>query len=91
MTAATRGDAPAIAARRSPSPGTRGSSGSPAGSAGRVLAAKLATLADLHLDFLVVVNPGCQRQPMTAIRRARLRTTAVHLARLVALARADSP
>ena len=51
----------------------------------RVLAAKLAALAELDLDFLVVVNPGCQRQLMTAVRRARLRTRVVHLAELVAL------
>jgi glycolate oxidase iron-sulfur subunit len=49
----------------------------------RVLAAKLAALAHLDLDFLVVVNPGCQRQLMTAVRRARLRTKVVHLAELV--------
>ena len=50
----------------------------------RVLAAKLAALAELDLDFLVVVNPGCQRQLTTAVRRARLRTRVVHLAELVA-------
>jgi glycolate dehydrogenase iron-sulfur subunit len=55
----------------------------------RVLAAKLAALADLDLDFLVVVNPGCQRQLTTAVRRARLRTRVVHLAELVAQAQAD--
>jgi glycolate oxidase iron-sulfur subunit len=55
----------------------------------RVPAAKLAVLADLDLDFLVVVNPGCQRQLMTAIRRARLRTKVVHLAEFVASAQAD--
>ena len=55
----------------------------------RVLAAKLAALADLGLDFLVVVNPGCQRQLTTAVRRARLRTKVVHLAELVAAAQAE--
>jgi glycolate oxidase iron-sulfur subunit len=55
----------------------------------RVLAGKLAALADLDLDFLVVVNPGCQRQLTTAIRRARLRTKVVHLAEIVASARAE--
>jgi glycolate oxidase iron-sulfur subunit len=54
----------------------------------RVLAEKLAALASLDLDFLVVVNPGCQRQLMTAVRRARLRTRVVHLAELVASAQA---
>jgi glycolate oxidase iron-sulfur subunit len=52
----------------------------------RVLAAKLAALAELDLDFLAVVNPGCQRQMTAAMRRARLRTRAMHLAELVALA-----
>jgi glycolate oxidase iron-sulfur subunit len=51
----------------------------------RVLGAKLAALADLNLDFLAVVNPGCQRQLTTAVRRAGLRTKVVHLAELVAL------
>ncbi|MEV6924797.1 (Fe-S)-binding protein [Dactylosporangium sp. NPDC051485] len=53
----------------------------------RVLAAKLAALAELDLDFLVVVNPGCQRQLITAVRRAGLRTRVLHLAELVAAAR----
>jgi glycolate oxidase iron-sulfur subunit len=52
----------------------------------RVLAPKLAALAGLDLDFLVVVNPGCQRQLRTAVRRAGLRTRVVHLAELVAAA-----
>jgi glycolate oxidase iron-sulfur subunit len=56
----------------------------------RVLKAKLAALAELDLDFLAVVNPGCQRQLITAMRRARLRTRVLHLAELVALARAGS-
>jgi glycolate oxidase iron-sulfur subunit len=56
----------------------------------RVLKAKLAALAELDLDFLAVVNPGCQRQLITAMRRARLRTRVMHLAELVALARAGS-
>ena len=52
----------------------------------RVLEAKLAALAQLDLDFLAVVNPGCQRQMIAAMRRARLRTRVMHLAELVALA-----
>jgi glycolate oxidase iron-sulfur subunit len=54
-----------------------------------VLAGKLAALAELGLDFLVVVNPGCQRQLTTAVRRARLPIKVVHLAELVAAAHAD--
>jgi glycolate oxidase iron-sulfur subunit len=56
----------------------------------RVLEAKLAALAELDLDFLAVVNPGCQRQLIAAMRRARLRTRVLHLAELVAVARAES-
>jgi glycolate oxidase iron-sulfur subunit len=56
----------------------------------RILEAKLATLAELDLDFLAVVNPGCQRQLITAVRRARLRTRVMHLAELVAVAQAGS-
>ena len=56
----------------------------------RVLAAKISELARLDLDFLVVVNPGCQRQMIGAMRRARLRTRVVHLAELAALARPEA-
>ena len=52
----------------------------------KILAGKITALAKLDLDFLVVVNPGCQRQWIGAVRRARLRTRVVHLAELVALA-----
>ena len=55
----------------------------------RVLAAKLAALADLDLDFLVVVNPGCQRQLMTAVVARVCAPGCVHLAELVAAAQAD--
>ncbi|HEY0535056.1 MAG TPA: hypothetical protein VGD29_26025 [Actinoplanes sp.] len=44
---------------------------------------------NLDLDFLVVVNPGCRRQLMTAVRRPRPRTGVVHPAELVAAAQAD--
>ncbi|MFJ2030653.1 heterodisulfide reductase-related iron-sulfur binding cluster [Streptosporangium sp. NPDC087985] len=56
----------------------------------RVLAPKMVELASLKLDFLVVVNPGCQRQPTTEVRRARLRTRVLHLAELVEMARTGS-
>jgi len=52
----------------------------------QVLAEKITTLTALDLDFLVVVNPGCQRQLISAVRRAHLRTRVVHLAELVAMA-----
>ena len=56
----------------------------------QVLAAKMAELARLELDFLVVVNPGCQRQLITAVRRARIRTRVLHLAELVEMAQKGS-
>lgn len=56
----------------------------------RVLAGKMVELAELNLDSLVVVNPGCQRQLITAVRRARLGTRALHLAELVAMAQAGT-
>ncbi len=56
----------------------------------RILAAKLAALAELDLDFLAVVNPGCQRQLIAGLRRARLRTRVLHLAELAAMAQAES-
>jgi glycolate dehydrogenase iron-sulfur subunit len=52
----------------------------------KVLADKITELAKLDLDFVVVVNPGCQRQMIKAMRRARLRTRVVHLAELAAMA-----
>lgn len=56
----------------------------------RVLEAKMAALAELDLDFLVVVNPGCQRQLIGALRRSGLHTRVVHLAELVASAQSGS-
>ncbi|MFC1442258.1 (Fe-S)-binding protein [Streptacidiphilus sp. N1-10] len=56
----------------------------------QVLAPKMAELVRLELDFLVVVNPGCQRQLITAVRRAGLRTRVLHLAELVELAQKGS-
>ncbi len=39
---------------------------------------------------VIAANPGCQRQLIAAVRRARLRTRVVHLAELVAMAQAAS-
>jgi glycolate oxidase iron-sulfur subunit len=55
----------------------------------RILEAKLAGLAELDLDFLAVVNPGCQRQLIAGLRRARLRTRVLHPAELAAMAQAE--
>lgn len=56
----------------------------------RILADKINEVARLDLDFLVVVNPGCQRQMIAALRRARLRTRVLHLAELAAMAQAEA-
>lgn len=47
----------------------------------RVLAPKLAAIAGLDLDFLVVVNPGCYRQMAAGLRGTRTRV--IHLAELL--------
>jgi glycolate oxidase iron-sulfur subunit len=54
--------------------------------AGRVLAPKLARIADLDVDYVVAVNPGCLRQLQTGLRRSGSRARAVHLAELLAMA-----
>jgi glycolate oxidase iron-sulfur subunit len=54
----------------------------------KVVAPKVEALRELDLDFLVTVNPGCTRQLATAVRKAGLRTQVVHLAEVVARARA---
>jgi glycolate oxidase iron-sulfur subunit len=40
----------------------------------------------LDLDYLVVVNPVCQRQLVTSLRRRGSRVRVLHLAELLALA-----
>jgi len=55
----------------------------------RILEAKLAALAELDLDFLAVVNPGCQRQLIAGLHRARLRTRVLPLAEPAAMAQAE--
>ncbi|GAA3519357.1 (Fe-S)-binding protein [Actinocatenispora rupis] len=49
-----------------------------------VLAPKVAAIAELDLDYLVVVNPGCYRQMAAGLRGSGTRV--VHLAELVARA-----
>lgn len=50
-----------------------------------VLAPKLAEIDQAGVDYLAVVNPGCQRQMAVALRRARSGTRVLHLAELVRL------
>jgi glycolate oxidase iron-sulfur subunit len=52
-----------------------------------VLAPKLDALAELDLDYLAVVNPGCYRQLAGALKGSRTRV--VHLAELLAAAGTD--
>jgi glycolate oxidase iron-sulfur subunit len=53
----------------------------------RVLTPKLDQIEAAGIDYLVVVNPGCQRQLITALRRRRSRVRVLHLAELLSLAR----
>jgi glycolate oxidase iron-sulfur subunit len=57
----------------------------------RVLAPKLDAIESLDLDYLVTVNPGCQRQLLSGLRRRRSRTKVLHLVELLALARGERP
>ena len=58
----------------------------------RVLAPKLDAIEALDLDYLVTVNPGCQRQLVSGLRRRRSRTRVLSLAELLVLARdGDEP
>ncbi|WP_435241508.1 (Fe-S)-binding protein [Streptomyces cucumeris] len=51
-----------------------------------VLDPKLEALARLDVDFVVTVNPGCQRQLQQNLRRHRSPVRAVHLAEFLAMA-----
>ncbi|PJE94272.1 (Fe-S)-binding protein [Streptomyces carminius] len=51
-----------------------------------VLDPKLDALAELDVDYVVTVNPGCLRQLRQGLRRRRSRVKAVHLAELLAMA-----
>src|SRR5690606_16534043 len=46
----------------------------------RILEPKLAQLADLGVDYVVAVNPGCLRQLQTGLRRSASPVRAIHLA-----------
>ncbi len=57
----------------------------------RVLAPKLDQIEAAGVDYVVTVNPGCQRQLVTGLRRRRSRVRVLHLTELLALARVDAP
>ena len=52
----------------------------------RVLEPKLDEVEAAGIDYLVVVNPGCQRQLIGALRRRRSSVRVLHLAELLAMA-----
>jgi glycolate oxidase iron-sulfur subunit len=55
-----------------------------------VLDPKLDEIEAAGVDYLVVVNPGCQRQLIGGLRRRRSRTRVLHLAELLAMAVTDA-
>ncbi len=57
----------------------------------RILATKLDALEAAGVDYVVVVNPGCQRQLATGLRRRRSPVRVVHLAELLAAAAGGAP
>ncbi|RBY77634.1 (Fe-S)-binding protein [Geodermatophilus sp. TF02-6] len=52
----------------------------------RVLAPKLDQIEAAGVDYVVVVNPGCQRQLVGGLRRRRSRVRVLHLTELLAAA-----
>jgi len=52
----------------------------------RILDAKLDAVEAADVDYLVVVNPGCQRQLETGLRRRRSPVRVVHIAELLVAA-----
>ena len=56
------------------------------GDARRILDPKLDEIEAAGIDYLVVVNPGCQQQVQTGLARRRSRVKVVHLAELLAAA-----
>ena len=56
-----------------------------------MLAPKLDEIEAAGIDYLVVVNPGCQRQLITGLRARRSRVRVLHLAELLVLAGGAAP
>ena len=56
------------------------------GDARRILDPKLDEIEAAGIDYLVVVNPGCQQQVQAGLARRRSRVQVVHLAELLAMA-----
>ena len=51
----------------------------------KVISQKVKDIAALNLDYVATVNPGCTRQLVTELRRAKVKTKVIHLAQLVEL------
>ena len=51
----------------------------------KVVSQKIKEIKALNLDYIATVNPGCTRQLVTELRRARVKTKVIHLAELVAV------
>lgn len=54
----------------------------------KVLAPKIDAIRGLKLDYIATVNPGCTRQLAKELKRAGIKTEIIHIAELVAWARA---
>lgn len=59
--------------------------------AARIAAPKVDAIRELHLDYLVTVNPGCTRQMATTLKKAGLATRVIHIAELTAPRAAAAP
>lgn len=57
----------------------------------RILEPKLNAIEAAGVDYVVVVNPGCQRQLEAGLRRRRSRVRVVHIAELLAAAADGAP
>ena len=51
----------------------------------KVVSQKVNDIKALNLDYVATVNPGCTRQLVTELRRAKVKTKVIHLAELVAM------
>jgi glycolate oxidase iron-sulfur subunit len=52
----------------------------------KVIAKKIEDIKALDLDYVITVNPGCTRQLVTSLRRAKVKTRVLHIAQLIEMA-----
>ena len=50
------------------------------------LAKKIEDIKALDLDYVITVNPGCTRQLVTSLRRAKVKTRVLHISQLIEMA-----